>query len=49
MSYDCYCVDCGWHGAWEELFSDAVEDSDGDMSGVLDACPECGGQTEDIQ
>lgn len=47
MRPECFCAACGWMGDWSELENDFVEDSDGDLVGSVDACPSCGGATED--
>jgi hypothetical protein len=49
MEYECVCVDCGWQGSFSDLLNDACEDSDGDLVGTINACPECEGRTEDYE
>lgn len=43
------CTECSWKGFIDDLENDWVEDEDGDMVGVANACPECGGVTVDLE
>lgn len=42
------CVECGWVGMFCDLINEAQEDADGDLVGVVNLCPECEGDTEDV-
>lgn len=49
MSFDVRCLDCGWCGAFSDLLDDAQQDTDGDLQGFVNACPECYSlDTEDL-